>query len=96
MSVILETVMLVCFGLSWPVNVMKNVKARSAKNMSLPFILLICFGYVAGISAKILSGNVTYVLAVYIINLAIVSVNLVVYGINRRYDKLCVSSTSSI
>ncbi len=88
MSVILETVMLVCFGLSWPVNVMKNVKARSAKNMSLPFLLLICFGYVAGISAKLLSGSITFVLAVYIINLAIVSVNIVVYFLNRRYDRM--------
>ncbi len=88
MSVILETLMLVCFGLSWPVNVMKNVKARSAKNMSLPFLLLICFGYVAGISAKLLSGSITFVLAVYIINLAIVSVNIVVYFLNRRYDRM--------
>ncbi len=96
MSAILETLMLVCFGLSWPVNVLKNVKARSAKNMSLPFILLICLGYVAGITAKLLSGSITYVLAVYIINLAIVSVNLVVYVINRRYDKVRVSSASSI
>ncbi len=94
MSMILETLMLVCFGLSWPVNVMKNVRARSAKNMSLPFILLICLGYVAGISAKILTGNITYVLAVYIINLAIVSVNIVVYIINRRYDRIAAETVS--
>ena len=86
-SAVLETVMLVCFGLSWPVNVWKNIRARSAKNMSLPFILLICLGYVAGICAKLIAGNTGYVLAVYGINLAIVSVNIVVYGINRRYDK---------
>ena len=87
MSAVLETMMLVCFGLSWPVNVLKNIHARSAKNMSLPFILLICLGYVAGICAKLLAGNISYVLVVYGINLAIVSVNLVVYGINRNYDR---------
>ncbi|MBQ8638829.1 MAG: hypothetical protein IJ468_06645 [Lachnospiraceae bacterium] len=86
MSPLLETVMLICFGLSWPINVMKAIKARSAKSMSLPFILLIISGYVAGISAKILSHQINYVLIVYFINLAIVTVNLFVYFRNRHLD----------
>lgn len=86
-SEILEAVMLVCFGLSWPMSVIKNIKAKSAKNMSLQFILLICFGYVAGILAKIINHNVSYVLAVYILNLVIVSANIVVYFVNKRYDR---------
>ena len=49
----LETMMLVCFGFSWPLNVIKAYKAGTAKGTSLPFILLIIAGYVAGISAKI-------------------------------------------
>ena len=61
---ILEAIMLVCFGLSWPMSVIKNIKAKSAKNMSLQFILLICFGYVAGITAKIINHNISYVLVV--------------------------------
>ena len=56
--------------------------------MSLPFILLICFGYVAGIAAKLITHNLSYVLVVYFINLAIVSVNVVVYFINKRYDRM--------
>lgn len=91
MADILETVMLVCFGCSWPLSVYKNIKARSAKAMSLQFILLIIAGYIAGITAKVLRGNFSYVLVMYIINLAIVSVNVVVYFINRRYDKLAQS-----
>ena len=87
MSEILETVMLVCFGLSWPINVWKNVKAKTAKNMSLRFILLIVAGYAAGIIAKIHSGTVSYVLAVYILNLIIVAVNVPVYFVNRRHDR---------
>ncbi|MGN1443533.1 MAG: hypothetical protein ACI4XE_06765 [Acutalibacteraceae bacterium] len=85
---IFEAIMLVCFGLSWPMSVIKNIKAKSAKNMSLQFILLICFGYVAGITAKIINHNVSYVLAVYILNLVIVSANIVVYFVNKRYDRL--------
>lgn len=87
MADILETVMLVCFGCSWPLSVYKNIRARSAKAMSLQFILLIIAGYVAGITAKVLRGNFSYVLVMYIINLVIVSVNVVVYFINRRYDR---------
>lgn len=86
MSSILETIMLVCFGCSWPLNVVKAIKARSAKNMSLPFILLIISGYIAGITAKLLSHQISYVLIAYFINLAIVTVNLAVYFRNRRLD----------
>ena len=87
MADILETAMLVCFGCSWPLSVYKNIKARSARAMSLQFIPLIITGYIAGITAKIMRGNFSYVLVMYIINLVIVSVNVVVYFINRRYDR---------
>jgi glucan phosphoethanolaminetransferase (alkaline phosphatase superfamily) len=87
MSSILETIMLVCFGFSWPMNVVKNIKSKTARSMSLPFIMLIISGYIAGITAKIVTHQLNYVLAVYIINLAIVSVNIVVYFINKRHDK---------
>ena len=95
MSPLLETFMLVCFGLSWPINVMKAIKARSAKSMSLPFILLIISGYIAGISAKLLSHQVNYVLVVYFINLAIVTVNLLVYFRNRHLDHESETETSA-
>ena len=78
MGSIFETIMLVCFGLSWPLNVIKAYKARTAKGTSLPFILLIITGYVAGITAKIIAGQINYVWIVYLINLAIVSLNIAV------------------
>lgn len=87
MTQVLEAAMLICFGFSWPMNVYKNFKAKTAKSMSLPFILLIISGYVAGICAKLYSHNVSYVLVVYVLNLLIVLVNVVVYFINRGYDK---------
>lgn len=87
MTEILEASMLICFGLSWPINLMKNVRAKTAKTMSLQFILLIIFGYVAGIGAKIYSHNINYVLIVYLLNLAIVCANLIVYFVNKKYDE---------
>ncbi len=87
MAQILEASMLVCFGLSWPINLIKNIKAQTAKSMSLKFILLIITGYIAGIAAKFINHQITYVLIIYILNLAIVSVNLAVYFINKHKDK---------
>ncbi|MBE6558386.1 MAG: hypothetical protein E7661_05195 [Ruminococcaceae bacterium] len=87
MAPILETVMLVCFGFSWPMNLIKAYKAKTAKSTSLPFVLLIIVGYIAGISAKIIMGNINYVLVAYLLNLAIVSLNLVVYFRNAALDK---------
>ncbi len=90
---ILETVMLVCFGFSWPINLVKNYKLRSAKSTSLSFLLLIWFGYVAGVSAKLIQlfspdmKNPTwYLLTIYIINLIMLSANLLVYVRNKRLD----------
>ena len=88
MAEILETAMLICFGCSWPISVINNIKAHSAKNMSIGFILLILTGYVAGITAKILTNNYSFVLIVYLLNLIIVGINVVVYFINKKQDKI--------
>ena len=87
MSSILETIMLVCFGLSWPINLMKDYKARTANGSSLFFILLIITGYIAGILAKLVSGQINYVLIAYVFNLVMVSLNLLVYFRNTALDK---------
>lgn len=87
MSSILETLMLICFGCSWPLNLMKAYKSRTAKSTSLPFILLIITGYIAGITAKVLTGQINYVLVAYLLNLAIVSLNLLVYFRNVLLDR---------
>ena len=87
MGSILETVMLVCFGCSWPLNVMKAYKAETEKGTSLPFVLLIVTGYIAGITAKVITDQINYVLIAYIVNLAIVSLNIVIYFRNVSLDK---------
>lgn len=86
MTNFLEATMLICFGLSWPISVYKNIKSHSAKNMSLYFNLLIIIGYIAGICAKFYMHAFNYVLAVYVINLLIVSINLIVYFTNKKND----------
>ena len=87
MPEILEIMMLICFGFSWPLNVIKAYKAKTTKGTSLPFIILIITGYVCGICAKLISGNINYVLIAYIFNLVVVSLNLCVYFRNSALDK---------
>ena len=82
-----EAVMLVCFGFSWPLNVRKAYKARTAKGTSLAFIILIITGYIAGITAKFIHHQYNYVLVVYFLNLLIVFTNVLVYIRNKSLDK---------
>lgn len=91
MNLVLESLMLVCFGFSWPLNVYKAYKSESTKGISIPFVILIVTGYICGISAKIIAGQINYVLVVYFINLIMVSLNFVVYARNRRLEKTNIS-----
>jgi len=94
MGMLFETVMLICFGLSWPINVVKAYKARTAKSTSLPFLLLIITGYLGGIAAKVVNGQINYVLIVYLINLSIVLLNLAVYIRNVSLDNRAVCANA--
>ena len=87
MSQFLEAVMVVLFGISWPLNIMKSVKSRTAKGKSLPFLIFIWVGYIAGIASKLVSGTITYVFAFYVLNLVMVSVDLCLYFRNVKLDK---------
>ena len=86
---LMEVCMIVAFGCSWPMNVIKSWKVRTAKGKSLPFLLLILGGYVCGITSKLLSpGYKWYVLFFYILNFIMVSADLVLYVRNYRLDKM--------
>ncbi|MBQ3596764.1 MAG: hypothetical protein II988_02985 [Clostridia bacterium] len=87
MATALEAVMLICFGLSWPVALLKNLKASSYKNINIWFILLITLGYIAGTSAKIIKGDFSYVFYIYIFNLIVVSCNIFVYFVKLLKEK---------
>ena len=76
MCEILEAVMLICFGLSWPITLFKKLRTKSARSTSLAFMLLILFGYTAGITAKVLSSGCNYVFFVYVFNVIMVLANL--------------------
>ena len=91
---ILEIIMVVSFGASWPFNVMKSWKARTTKGKSLLFLCLILAGYVAGIASKLVNetymaafASKWYVLFFYVLNFLMVSADLLLYIRNRKLDK---------
>lgn len=87
---IFECIMLACFGVSWPISVYKSFISRSTKGKSAVFICAIIVGYVSGIVGKLVNDDISYVLALYCVNLVIVSLDLVLYIVNRRReDGLC-------
>ena len=94
MSEILEITMIVSFGASWPLNVLKSWKSRTTKGKSLPFLCLIFFGYIAGIASKLMNeaymanfAEKWYVLFFYVLNLVMVGTDLVLYYRNYLLDK---------
>ena len=94
MAEILEIVMIVSFGASWPMNVIKSYKARTAKGKSIAFLSLIFFGYIAGIASKFSNAAYMaafsekwYVLFFYILNLLMVGADIILYIRNKRLDK---------
>ena len=94
MSEILEIIMIVSFGASWPLNLMKSYKARTTKGKSLPFLCLIFFGYIAGICSKLMNeaymaafAEKWYVLFFYVLNFVMVGADLCMYIRNYHLDK---------
>ena len=95
MSEILEIIMIVSFGMSWPANVLKSYKARTAKGKSLSFLCLIFFGYIAGIASKFTNeaymasfSEKWYVLFFYFLNMFMVGLDIFMYFRNVRLDKM--------
>ena len=95
LATVCEIILLVCFGASWPFNVIKAYKARTTKGTSLPFMSLIDFGYVMGILKMVftfmdkngLDATQWVAFACYIINLALVTTGIVIYFRNKGLDK---------
>ena len=79
--------MLLCFGCSWPMNITKSIRARTAKGKSLSFELFVLVGYICGITGKCISGSINWVFAIYILDLLMVATDILLTLRNRRLDK---------
>ena len=94
----LEMLMLICFGVSWPINIAKAWKARSTKGISVLFYCLILLGYLVGIAAKLalIIGSAPtpwyvtvhwYVMFFYVLNTTMVAAGVAIWFRNRALEK---------
>lgn len=88
MAELFEAFMIISFGISWPISIMKSYTSRTTKGKSLVFMLFILFGYACGITSKLLKGNLTYVFIFYILNFIMVAIDLFLYYRNSKLDAL--------
>lgn len=85
--VLCETIMIICFGLSWPANILKSLRSRTAKGKSLPFLCLIETGYVFGIIGKIITNTWNLATIFYFINFFMVLADIILYFRNSALDR---------
>ena len=79
-----EAIMLICFGLGWPVAIIKTLRTRRTEGKSLGFLILVLIGYISGIVAKLVSAYmeaepIQAVTALYAVNAALVAADILLY-----------------
>lgn len=85
-SSIFEMLFLVGFGLSWPMNIVKDIRGKTSKGKSLMFLVFALFAYACGILSKLTAETISFVLIFYIINAVMVVVDTVFWFVNHRRD----------
>lgn len=99
---VMETLMVICFGISWPINIIKAWKSKTAKGSSVLFYSFIWIGYIFAMVGKMamIIGNSPnpwyetvkwYVMFFYVLNIIMVSAGIIICLRNKWFDKRSVS-----
>ncbi|WOC32715.1 MULTISPECIES: hypothetical protein [Caproicibacterium] len=95
MTNLLEALMILCFGLSWPISIYRSYVARTAKGKSLFFEVFLWVGYVFGIIREFMqyfSGQGLDFLfylgwVFYFLNITEITIDMLLYLRNAKLDK---------
>lgn len=99
MTDLLETLMILCFGLSWPISIRKSWISRTARGKSLFFECFIWIGYVFGIARKIILWNSSVSAGImldwlfylswffYVLNILEITADMCLYARNVKLDR---------
>lgn len=95
MTDLLEALMILCFGLSWPISIRKSLVSKTAKGKSLFFEFFIWIGYIFGIIRKFMliaagkeEGWLFYLaLFFYFLNIIEITIDMGLYFRNVKLDK---------
>jgi len=79
-----EGAMLICFGVSWPVAILKTLRTRRTEGKSLAFLALIFVGYLSGTAAKFVRAagawqTLEAVTALYALNAILVAADILLF-----------------
>lgn len=85
---ILETIMIVSFGVSWPMNLLRSYRSRSTKGKSILFNYFILFGYICGVISKAITQTYNLAFFFYFPNIIMVTCDILLYYRNRKLEKL--------
>jgi len=82
---IFEIIMLLCFAAGWPFSIYKSYTSRVNDGKSLPFLVIVFVGYIAGMTHKVLY-NFDGVIYLYILNGAMVLADIMLYRRNAKLN----------
>lgn len=80
-----ESVMLICFGTSWPFAILKSIRTKSTAGKSIIFLILLAIGYLCGIVNKLYGPN-DPVIYLYIFNGMLIVAEILLYFKHRAFE----------
>ncbi|MDI9430443.1 MAG: hypothetical protein QM570_01840 [Planctomycetota bacterium] len=75
---VFEAIMLVCFGVSWPISIAKSLRTKKVEGKSPLFMGIVCFGYLNGVLHKALHAF-DWIIVLYALNMVLVATDLLLY-----------------
>ncbi len=87
----LEALMLLCFGLAWPINSLHMLRSKRPEGKGLSFTMIVWCGYLSGAAAKVLwtlgtGATLPPVFWLYVVNSITVAFNAALYCRYRRQN----------
>ena len=84
---IFETIMIISFGISWPLSIVRSVRSRSTRGKSVLFSIFIAIGYVCGLISKCMTQTYNLAFWFYFPNLFFVCTDICLYFRNRAIER---------
>jgi len=75
---IFEAIMLLCFGISWPISIAKSLRTKRVSGKSPMFMTVVCIGYMSGVIHKIVF-SFDWVIVLYAANMLMVAFDIYLY-----------------
>lgn len=87
-----ETLMIISFGVSWPLSIVRSYRSRSTKGKSLLFMCFIVFGYICGLISKFMTQTFNLAFWFYFPNIIMVTTDICLYFRNKSLEQKAASA----